>query len=78
MASKGRELDYDEVQSWLKDFRTNYVQVLEYIGQFGGFQKKIFLLLRWGVSLMMDDIFNDPYKIIEIIKTSQQPYKKKM
>jgi len=31
MASKGRELDYDEV--------------LEYIGQFGGFQKKIFLLL---------------------------------
>ena len=27
-------------------FRTNYLQVLEYIGQFGGFQKKIFLLLR--------------------------------
>ena len=31
MSNKGRELDYDEV--------------LSYIGQFGGFQRRIFLLL---------------------------------
>ena len=46
MASKGRELDYDEVQQILKQRDPEIFQVLEYIGQFGGFQKKIFLLLR--------------------------------